>query len=208
MTGNWGRPFADWDRVKKQLQVCSSDSLPLTFISTAGWGEADGMVEYKEQSYFFLIMPALQTLVSKSKISSNACSFMCLHQGSRGHPLPLDGFSVWFKCHCCPCHSRAVSHLSTDIVIKLFIMKPNGEKQSPLKQLLFLCLFFSLWQLCFLYRQAIMRNCIKSVWQELIWAPFICFPPPSFFWPQTCTQACTLADMHTHRNAHTENQGQ
>ncbi len=34
---------------------------------------------------------------------------------------------------------------------------------------------FSLWQHYFPYLQAIIRSCIKSVWGELIWAPFICF---------------------------------
>lgn len=97
-------------------------------------------------------------------------------------------------------HWMAFHPSSTDIVNKLFIMKPNGEKWSPLKQLLFLRLFFSLWQLCLLYRQAIMRNCIKSVWWELIWAPFIC-PPPPLFCPQTRTQTRTLL---THKQTHTK----
>lgn len=127
---------------------------------------------------------------------------MYLNQRSCGNPLPLDGFPVCLKCHCCPRHGMAAYHLSTDIVNKLFIMKPNGEKWSPLKQLLFWRLFFSLWQLCFLYRQAIMRNCVKSVWWELIWAPFICFPP-SFFCPQTRTQTRARARKHAHADTQT-----
>lgn len=146
-------------------------------------------------------MPTLLTLVSKSKVSSDACSVVCFHQGSCGHLLPLDGFPVCSKCHCCPRHGGALSHLSTDIVNKLFIMKPNGEKRSLLKQLLFLRLFFSLWQLCFLYRQAIMRNCIKSVWRELIWAPFICFFSPLFF---VHKHAHRRARLQTRTHTHTK----
>lgn len=46
-----------------------------------------------------------------------------------------------FKCHYCPSQGRTASHLSTDIVNKQFILKPNWEERSLLKQLLFSCLF-------------------------------------------------------------------
>lgn len=79
------------------------------------------------KSFFLILVPS--------------CAFI---KEAAGILSPRMCFPVCFKCHCCSRHGGPVSHLSTDIVNKLFIMKPNGEKRSPSKQLLFSRLFFSL----------------------------------------------------------------
>lgn len=84
-------------------------------------------------------------------------------------------FSDHFKSHYCPSQGRIGSHLPEDTISTQFSLKPNWGKYSPSKKSFCFCVSFLPLTAYFPYLQAIIRSCIKSVWRELIWAPFICF---------------------------------